>query len=65
MTNFNKKITQDQFNSIADLRHYLLLHPDYQMVRAACLHFLGDQFTNFDIRLRKEAQMTKHDKLIE
>lgn len=34
--------TQDQFNKIGDIRPYLLLHPDNDMVQAACLHFLGD-----------------------
>jgi len=35
--------TQDQFNSIKDLRPYFLLHPDADMVTDSCLHFLGDE----------------------
>jgi len=30
------------FNSIKDLHPYMLRHPDKEMVRAACLHYLGD-----------------------
>jgi hypothetical protein len=36
--------SQESFNNISDLRRYLLGHPDKEMVRASCLHFLGDNF---------------------
>jgi len=36
------KITQEEFNTIGDLRYYLLGHPDVHMVKTACLHYLGD-----------------------
>jgi len=41
------KVSIDQFNTIADLRIYLLNHPDKEMVKAACLHYLGDKFQAF------------------
>jgi hypothetical protein len=47
MTNINKKISQDQFDSIADLRPYLLQHPDGKMVESACLHYLGDEMQQY------------------
>lgn len=37
------KITQEEFNTIDDLRYYLLCHPDTNMVKTACLHYLGDE----------------------
>jgi len=38
----------EEFNKISDLRPYLLCHPDKEMVRASCLHYLGDKFQKFD-----------------
>jgi hypothetical protein len=38
----------DFFNSIEDLRPYLLCHPDQQMIRTSCLHFLGDKYQDFE-----------------
>lgn len=38
-----KKVEQCDFNSIADLRRFLLGHPDGEMVKQSCLHFLGDE----------------------
>jgi hypothetical protein len=32
-----------EFNKIKDLRPYLRLHPDCDMVTTSCLHFLGDE----------------------
>lgn len=37
-----KMPSYDQFNKIADLRPYFLNHPDDEMVKLSCLHFLGD-----------------------
>lgn len=42
-----KKLSIEDFNTIADLRIYLLNHPDKEMVKAACLHYLGDKFQAF------------------
>lgn len=39
---------EEYFNNIGDLRPLLLVHPDSEMVRAACLHYLGDKFQKFD-----------------
>ena len=36
------------FNMIKDLRSFLLKHPDQEMVRASCLHYLGDKFQSYD-----------------
>ncbi len=36
------------FFEIKDLRPYLIRHPDPEMVRASCLHFLGDKFQKFN-----------------
>jgi hypothetical protein len=57
MTNINKKITQDQFDTITDLRPYLLQHPDSKMIYAACLHFLGDKFQQIDIEVNKTKRL--------
>ena len=32
------------FNKIIDIRNYLLRHPDQDMIKAACLHYLGDSY---------------------
>lgn len=34
--------TFEDFNKITDLRHYLLRHPNSEMITASCLHYLGD-----------------------
>lgn len=31
----------ESFDKIVDLRQYLLLHPDQEMIKTSCLHFLG------------------------
>ena len=38
-----KAFEQFSFNNIKDLRIYLLKHPDQEMVRSSCLHYLGDK----------------------
>jgi hypothetical protein len=38
-----KQISIEQFNTIPDLRIYLLNHPDQEMVRTSVLHYLGDE----------------------
>ena len=34
------------FNKIIDIRNYLLRHPDQDMIKAACLHYLGDSYND-------------------
>jgi hypothetical protein len=47
-TEANKdKITQEQFNNKADIRELLMWHPDAEMVKTSCLHYLGDKFQKF------------------
>lgn len=41
-------LKQEEFNKIADLRYYLLHHPDQQMVKTACLHYLGDDYEDYE-----------------
>lgn len=36
-------VSQDDFNQIKDLRKFFLAHPDKEMVKSSCLHFLGDK----------------------
>lgn len=36
------RLSQEEFNRISDLRMYLLLHPDHEMILESCLHYLGD-----------------------
>lgn len=38
----------ENFNTIKDLRPFLLRHPDRQMVKESCLHYLGDKFQEFN-----------------
>lgn len=40
-------MNQDEFNKIADLRQYLLRHPDATMVTRSCAHLLGDEIINY------------------
>lgn len=47
-------ITIEQFNTIGDLRPFLLEHPDSEMVEAACLHYLGDKFQEFNAKLNQQ-----------
>ena len=39
------KIGYEIFNKIEDLRNFLLHHADQEMIRASCLHYLGDSIT--------------------
>ena len=39
-------MNKEEFNAITDLRPFLLRHPDHEMVRDACLHYLGDKYQN-------------------
>lgn len=32
----------EEFSKQSDIRIFLLSHPDQEMVRKSCLHFLGD-----------------------
>lgn len=43
-------ITNEQFNSITDLREYLLNHPDQEMIKMSCLHYLGIDFDNLKLK---------------
>jgi len=44
-----RPLPAEYFNSITDLRIYLLRHPNREMVRQSCLHYLGDQFQQPEI----------------
>ena len=46
--NKSEIVSQDVFDKTADLRRYLLMHPDQTMVKQACLHYLGDAHQKFD-----------------
>ena len=49
---------QEDFDKIADIRRFLLLHPDQGMIKQSCLHYLGDEHQKFDALqgLKKEEQ---------
>lgn len=49
------------FNGIEDLRPYLLRHPDHEMVRSSCLHYLGDRFQEFAQIPVEEKMYTKKE----
>ena len=39
------------FNQVADIRLLLLSHPDREMIKASCLHSLGDKFQAYSLML--------------
>jgi len=49
-----ENISFEQFNRISDIRMYLLNHPDKEMIRSSCLHYLGDKFQTFDEKINKK-----------
>lgn len=45
--------------SITDFSPYLLLHKNQEMVRASCLHYLGDKFQEFDQQLKTKSEQVE------
>lgn len=47
---YSIQVAKEFFFNLADIREFLLLHPDQDMIKAACLHYLGDEHQKLDER---------------
>jgi len=56
-----EQVTTEQFNTIDDLRAYLLQHPDQKMIKTACLHFLGDAFQEFEFQQEQKKKLPPYE----